>query len=534
MQDSASEDHSSVAIAVRSFVAVVSTGSRTPPPAFQRERTTLPNRVRHFSADGRADLTFDNGMSSVPNVCTRRKINLVLGPKPLQPEDDERLANTVRIHWDPERGLIRVVSSIVGLPPIFILRQPGLVAVASHVCLLREVSREAFMLDPDAVIDVYTTGYPLDGRTLFNQVCFMPGGHSFALNTSGSQDLQSIWDPPQDSQPFADWTSYLQSQEAAFKSAISNLRLSGSLLSLTGGIDTRAILALVAGTGGPLTAYTTSGSSRLSLDARLAKRLCRAYGISHSVVTLDNNFLRSLPDLTLAVSLLSGGLSSVEQAHEVYVYEQLRGLGSTRISGYLGNQLGRGGVEQVATRGGDIYVLAEPHRHAAENRKKAHWLTQAFEKTHYSLPRLLIQHEVPFSSVANYAIGSYFMEQQSPYASRRLIELAFRCPIDSNRPRVFSATLARINDVRHRFLGHSVGRSFQRRLITAAGGFAAECPINWGWKAAGGVSMLGLAWGVRAFTDAVASGPGSASIVLKQARRILGAEGLHDVRPWHA
>ena len=287
------------------------------------------------------------------------------------------------------------------------------------------------------------------------------------------------------------------------------------------------------GTAGDTTrkSYATSASKGSAPGPSVSG--LEAYGIPHSIISLDDSFLKSLPDLTLAASLLSGGLASVEQAHEVYVYEQLRGLGSTRISGYLGNQLGRGGVEQVSARDGDIDVLAEPQRRSAGNRTKAHWLTQAFEKTHHSLPRLLIQREVPFSSVANYAIGSYFMEQQSPYASRRLIELAFRSPIDLHEPRVFNATLARFKDVRHRILGHSMGRSFQRRLISATGGFAAECPINWGWKAAGGISMLGLAWGIRAFTDAVASGPGSSSAVLKQARRVLGAEGLHDVRPWH-
>jgi hypothetical protein len=529
MLDFKAIDRSTCAVAVRSFAVVVSNGSSAFRSGIKVKCASDPTLVHATSNDGRAELIF-KGVSPQGPALSGKALSLALGPRLHQSEPDECMANAARIDWDPVRGLVRVLSSIVGLPPIFILRHGNCVAIASHVHLLRELTNEPFVLDPRAVMDVYTTGFPLDGRTLFSDVLLMPGGHSFTVDSSIRTAMRCVWDLPR-AQRHLDWPSYLQSQEEV-RDAAGNLQLSGGLLSLTGGLDTRAILSVLAGAGKPVTAFTTSGTQP-SLDAHLAQELCKAYGVRHTLVTLGESFLKALPTYALEASRLSGGISSVEQAHEIYVYEQLGGLGSTRISGYLGNQVGRGGVELVSPRNACTDVLVEPYRQAAVRPAKSHWLTQAAEDTGHPLARFLIQREVPFSSVANFSIGSYHMEQQSPYASRRLIELALLSPRESHEPRIFNVSYARLRDLRHRFLGQSTSRSFQRRLIKTTGGFVAQCPINWGWRAAGGVSLSGLGRGIRALTDALASRPGHRSAVLQCARRALGAHGLHDVRPWH-
>ena len=36
------------------------------------------------------------------------------------------------------------------------------------------------------------------------------------------------------------------------------------------------------------------------------------------------------------------------------------------------------------------------------------------------------------------------------------------------------------------------------------GGFAADCPINWGWRASGGISFLGVTMGILSMMDILA------------------------------
>ena len=315
---------------------------------------------------------------------------------------------------------------------------------------------------------------------------------------------------------------------------MTKLELSDTLFSLTGGLDTRAILAVLSKAGVKPTACTISGGRILCLDARLARKLCRAYGFPHVVVALGEGFQRDLPTYVLEASQLSGGLASVQQAHEVYVHRQLKGLGVKRLSGYLGNQVGRRGVEGLSMRNADPRALDDLIG-VASAEPDEHWLASAARRLGHSLSRLLIQYEVPVTSLGNYSIGHHFMIQQSPYASRSLIEVSLGSPPGGRNSCVFEPSRARLRDLRHRFLGQPRVQSFQRKVIEEVGGFAADYPINWGWCASGGVSLRGLGWGMLAFVDAAASQPHLVPKFMRKCLRFVGADGVHDIyryRTW--
>jgi asparagine synthetase B (glutamine-hydrolysing) len=209
------------------------------------------------------------------------------------------MANAAFVKWDPARNSLHVLSSIVGLPPIFIYRKPHMVAVTSELRLLRAIAGLKIAVNPQAAIELFTVGFPLEHRSLFTDVTIMPGGHSFRVDALGRVDLTQAWQPTE-AQSETDWSSYIDSQKEAFRHAVSKLRMSDSLFALTGGLDTRAILAVLSEKDIKLTAYTISGGRALSLDASLARTLCNAYGMPHVVVSLGDQFLRNLPTYVVA------------------------------------------------------------------------------------------------------------------------------------------------------------------------------------------------------------------------------------------
>jgi len=410
---------------------------------------------------------------------------------------------------------------------------PSVVAVASELHLFRALAGLRVAVSPQAVVELFTVGHPLEHRSLFKDVTLMPGGHSFRVSGFGLADLTPAWEPPEP-QPETDCSSHIDFQVEAFRQAVSKLRLSDSLFSLTGGLDTRAILAVLSEAGVTLTACTITGGRTLCLDARRARELCRAYGLPHIVVSLDQQFLRDLPTYVVEASRLSGGLASLDQAHEVYFYRQLKGLGSSRLSGNLGNQVGRRGVEGISERKGELSVLAHSLRVAGSAESSEHWLVLASRRASrhpgHTLLRSLIQCEALFSSLGNYSIGHHFMTQQSPYASRRLIETSSRAARISGESDLFSPNHARVRDLRYRFFGQPLAQSFQRKVIAAAGGVVAACPINWGWRVRGGISLRGRAWGALAFADAASSRWHSGSSFMRQSLRVLGVDGVHEIK----
>jgi len=250
------------------------------------------------------------------------------------------------------------------------------------------------------------------------------------------------------------------------------------------------------------------------------------------VVSLDERYLRDLPAYVVEASRLSGGLASLGQAHEVYFYRQLEGRGSRRLSGILGNQVGRGGVEGVSSRNADLAVLAQSLTRGVNPERREHWLSLVSERSGYTLTRSLIQRENLFSLLGNYSIGHHFMTQQHPYASRCVIENCLRGALTRGENEPFSPIRARLRDLHHRFLGEPVTQSFQRKVIAAADGAVAKYPINWGWRAQGGVSLLGLALGGLALADAALSRRSPSTGFLRKGLRAMGIDGIHEIRPW--
>jgi len=486
-----------------------------------------------ISADRRSELAFTlaEPHPAGGQLPAEQSLTLVVGD---DAEWDETqgsscMTNAACVQWDPRQSSIHILSSIAGLPPIYIYQKPGIIAVASELRLLRAIVKLEVSVNPQAVVELFRVGYPLEHRTLFADVALMAAGHSFVVDVLGLAKLTRFWEPAEP-QSDAVSSSFIDLQVEAFKQAVRKLQLSNSLLSLSGGLDTRAILAVLSEMGVQLTACTISGGRNLSLDARSALALSKAYGMPHVLVALDERFLKDLPVYVVEASRLSGGLASVEQAHEVFFYRQMEGIGSRLLSGNLGNQVGRRGVEAVSMRNAGLWVLDDTLRSNAGPESGEHWLVATTRRSGHTLLQVLLQYEVPFSSAGNYSIGNHFMIQQSPYASRELIEVGIGYLLQSSKSHVFFPRHARFRDLRHRFLGQPLAKSFQRKVISTVGGFAAEYPINWGWRAKGGVSLQGLAWGALALADAASSHPYLKSKFMQKFLHGVGAEGVHEFK----
>lgn len=432
------------------------------------------------------------------------------------------LAGGASVTWDHATNELIVRTSIVGLPPVYLLRAGGRVVIASDLFLLSRAPGVRLALDPAGIGDLARFGHPVEQRTLFRDVTLVPAGQTLIVDAEGRPRERTSWSMPAAAPTTL--VAFLERQIEAFTAALSRSSLTGTFLSLTAGLDTRAILAALAASGRLVPASTMTGPRR-SLDARIAGRLCEAYGIEHSLVTFDDRFSRDLPQFTELSSMLSGGVASLRQAPEVFLYAQMGARFDARLSGNLGNQVGRGGTEGVSLRGADPAILGEGMREARGG--DAHWLLSKLAGDDQARISVILQREIPYSSAANYSIGSHFAAQQSPYASRALIEtLAMRPPLRS-RPSG-SGMQMRIRDLRHRFLGEPTEVSFQRRLVARVGGPVATIPVNWGWRPAGGVSVPGLVMGAATLAGMAARATGLDDGRLRRPLAWTGLPALHD------
>ncbi len=246
---------------------------------------------------------------------------------------------------------VRIHSSLVGLPPVFYLDEPDRLIIVSDIHLLLKIPGCSLTFDKKSIQELCTIGYPINGKTLFRNVRMLPAAHLLSYTRKKQLVVSRYWSLP-DIQQKVSWHEFLEQQKDAFLSAVGKIDASESFLSLTAGMDTRAILATLMAEGTSLPAYTMSGTN-LSLDARTARKLCRSYGLEHNTVFLDSVFFNELPTFTTQACRLSGGLASLSQAHEVFFYNKVGNGYSSRLSGNLGNQVGRGGEAPIQVNGGD-------------------------------------------------------------------------------------------------------------------------------------------------------------------------------------
>jgi hypothetical protein len=196
----------------------------------------------------------------------------------------------------------------------------------------------------------------------------------------------------------------------------------------------------------------------------------------------------------------------------------------------MGNQLGRGGVEHVSMRAADPTILNPELQKRILQRPRFAWASQQAESLALTSHEFLFQQEFTFTQLGNYSIGDFFVVQESPYASRDLIALCYRQPYKEETTRKVSPLRLRLNDLRHRFLGEVERYSFQRRLIHRIGGFAASYPINWGWRAKGGISVSGAIRGCLTAVDAYSERAGWDAGLSGHVLRALHITGLHEHR----
>ena len=432
---------------------------------------------------------------------------------------DQNLAGGVPVRFDDASQSVVIHTSIVGLPPVYVYRGQHVTAVASDIYLLCDVPGVELELDARSVSELGAIGHPVGQRTLFRDVTLAPSASRLVLDAEGRLQEQRSWSlQPQTPLSLAD---YVEAQIVAFEEAVRRLDLSDAFLSLTAGLDTRTVFAALAAQKRAIPAATMTAVTR-SLDARAAAELSRAYGVAHHEVVFDARFARDLPKYVEIATRLSGGLASLDQAPEVFFYTELDNRFGARLSGNLGNQVGRGGTEGVSTRGADVRILARDLREA-NGGGSGHWLLDELHADARSRLEFILTREIPFTLASNYPIGNHFARQLTPYASRPLIETLARRPVSRSGPSR-SKLHMRLRDLSHRFLGEPASSSFQRTLLRRIGGFAAHYPINWGWRAQGGVSPRGLALGVATLGGMYARSRGWDTGIMRQ------LPALHDFR----
>jgi asparagine synthase (glutamine-hydrolysing) len=187
----------------------------------------------------------------------------------------------------------------------------------------------------------------LQNRTIFKNIYALPGGSAWTFRNAALEKRVTYFQPTEWEQqsPLGEEDYYRELREVFANNL--PLYFSGRErvgVSLTGGLDTRVIMAWQKAEPGSLPCYTFGGMLRDCEDVRIARRIAHMYGQPYEVIPIANEFLSRFPHYAERSIYMTEGGVDVYRASDLYVSEKARQIAPAKVVGTYGSEIIRHAV----------------------------------------------------------------------------------------------------------------------------------------------------------------------------------------------
>ena len=190
--------------------------------------------------------------------------------------------------------------------------------------------------------ELVACGCVLEDRTIFEGVNVLPGGSAWVFRGGTLETKHAYFHAREwEDQTTLDPESYYREIRDIFSRNLPRYFAGQEPfgISLTGGLDTRMILAWHKPAPHSLPCYTFGGMFRDSQDVLVARQVARTCHQSHEVITVGDEFLTRFPAYAERTVYLSDGCADVSRAPDLYVNERARAIAPVRMTGNYGGEV---------------------------------------------------------------------------------------------------------------------------------------------------------------------------------------------------
>jgi asparagine synthase (glutamine-hydrolysing) len=283
----------------------------------------------------------------------------------------------------------------------------------------------------------------LQQRTLFPGVSLLPGGASWRFARDRPVRKDSYFDRRSwEAQATLSPEDFYGKLKEAFPRVLARyLRPKGDVaMSITGGLDTRCIMAWAHCAPGELPCYTFGGSYRECEDVRIGRRVARACQQKHTLIPVTREFPADFPALAEQTVYYTDGVMDVSGAVELYVNRLAREIAPVRLTGNYGDEVLRGVIpfrpvtlcEDVFAREfvGNLRRAEETYAHETAGRRNS----------------FIAFKQVPWHHYSRLSLERTQLTIRSPYLDNELVALAYQAPPElASSPRLALQLIAEGN-----------------------------------------------------------------------------------------
>ena len=246
---------------------------------------------------------------------------------------------------DRERGETVLFNDRYGMHRLYYHESPDALYFASEAKALLALLPDLRKLDMRGLGEFVSCGAVLENRTLFQGIHVLPPGSAWTFRQGRLEKKDAYFSPSTwEQQEMLGEEQAYQRLRAAFSACLPQ-HFGGDEpigLSLTGGLDTRLILACHPPQPGQLPCYTFGSMFHENQDVRVARRVANACGQSHQVLTASQDFLAQFHHYAERAIYLTDGCVDVSRAPDLYLNERARQIAPVRMTGLYGGEILRG------------------------------------------------------------------------------------------------------------------------------------------------------------------------------------------------
>jgi len=204
------------------------------------------------------------------------------------------------------------------------------------------VHPELRRLNPRSFGEFIACGCVLENRTLFQGIRVLPPASAWLFRKNSLQQESTYFHPEEwETQSPLDAMGYYRELKEVFTRNLPRY-FNGCervAMSLTGGLDTRMIMAWHKPEPGSLPCYTFGGMVRDCQDVVVAKKVAEACGQSHTTIHVGKGFLSRFPHYAERTVYLTDACVDVSCSPVLYANERAAEIAPVRMTGNYGGEI---------------------------------------------------------------------------------------------------------------------------------------------------------------------------------------------------
>ena len=243
---------------------------------------------------------------------------------------------------DRNRGTATLFNDRYGMHRIYYHEAKEGLYFAAEAKAILAVRSELRSADPRGLGEFVACGCVLEDRTLFQGVHVLPGGAAWVFRNGSVQRKAAYFEPREwEGQVLLEPDHYYQELRKVYSRNVPRY-FNGQErigMSLTGGLDTRMLMAWQKFPPGSLPCYTFGGMYRDCQDVIVARQVASLCNQSHEVIRVGKDFLSCFPHYAERTVYLTDGCADVSRSPDLYVNERARVIAPVRMTGNYGGEV---------------------------------------------------------------------------------------------------------------------------------------------------------------------------------------------------